>query len=212
MLFRRLNIGALIVLAAAALACAPKAAPLAGAPVPAVLPHADLAPVHMKYIFQWRFSDGDTELNGDGAARIAPPDSARLDFFVARGMGSGHVLLIGDELRTPSTNKMRSVVPPPPLLWASLGRLRIPAAGDTVARQAGDTLRIEVGTAPRWRATFVGAELRQLAELDGGSLQQEVVRDPRAGTAHYQHRRDRHLDITLTHVDTLPGFDADIWQ
>ena len=129
----------LALLVAVLAGCRPSAPPLQGAPVPAVLPRAELPPVHLKYVFKWVYFDGDTQLNGDGAARISPPDSARLDFFLARGMGSGHVLLIGNDLRTPGPNQVRVLVPPPPLLWASLGRLDVPGAPDTVARAAGDT-------------------------------------------------------------------------
>ena len=60
-------------------------------------------------------------MRGEGVARIAPPDSARLDFFV-NGEGTGHALLIGDQIRLQSgQGAMRDFLPPAPLLWAALG-------------------------------------------------------------------------------------------
>ena len=68
-------------------------------------------------------------IRGEGVARIAPPDSARLDFFV-NGQGTGHALLVGDQIRLQGgQNAMRDFLPPAPLLWAALGRLHV-AGGD----------------------------------------------------------------------------------
>jgi len=204
----------LVALPLLAFGCRPAAPPITGTAAPAALPKAQLPPVHLKYVFKWLYFDGDTQLSGDGAARISPPDSVRLDFFVARGMGSGHVMLIGDSLRTPGPNQVKVLVPPPPLLWASLGRLDVPRLPDTLARAAGDTLRVELSGAgnTRWRTTFVATALREVSQLVGSHIEQFVTRDPEKGTAHYEHRRGRRLDITLTRVDTVPGFDVAIWQ
>jgi hypothetical protein len=195
-----------------ALACSPRAAPLAGVVAPRPLPNSELPPVHRKIVFQFDYSQPDLRIRGDGVARISPPDSARLDFFV-NGQGTGHALLVGDEIRLQDgQEKMRDFLPPPPLLWAALGRLHVPGAADTTVRVDADTLRIDIGHDTGWRATFAGEQLRRLEQLDGGRIPQWVSR-PDVGPIRYeQPRRRRLLQLTITRVDTVPGFDASIWR
>ena len=191
--------------------CNPKAPPLAGAAVPVRIPNASLPPVHRTIIFRWAYRDPDLEARGDGAARIAPPDSVRLDLFLGGGLGAMRATLIGDELRAPGGALVRNVLPPPPLLWASLGRLHLPAAADTVVRLQADTLRVDIGRAPRWRSTFVGDFLAGVMLIDGDRQQQWVVRD--SSTVHYHHIAGRRtLELTIVSVDTVPPFDEAIWR
>lgn len=193
--------------------CAPRATPLRGEPAPARLPSTELPPVHRQIGFLWTYADNDFRVKGEGAARVAPPDSVRLDFFVANGMGGGRALLIGDDLSTPgASNRVRDYLPPAPLLWAALGRLRVPAARDTTARVDGDTLRVEIGSDPAWRATFVGDDLRRLELIDGGRVPQWMTREPDGHVRYQNDRARRRLDLTILRVDTLPAFDAAIWR
>ncbi|MGH7621023.1 MAG: hypothetical protein ACREMU_01665, partial [Gemmatimonadaceae bacterium] len=129
------------------------------------------------------------------------------------GQGTGHALLVGDDIRLQDgQEKMRDFLPPPPLLWAALGRLHVPCAADTTVRVDADTLRIDIGHDTGWRATFAGEQLRRLEQLDGGRIPQWVSR-PDAGPIRYeQPRRRRLLQLTITRVDTVPGFDASIWR
>ena len=77
-------------LAGAAAGCVPKLTPLSGSEVPASrLPNTQLPPGHRRIIFKWDLQDGEMNARGDGAARIAAPDSARLDFFLGGGFGQG---------------------------------------------------------------------------------------------------------------------------
>jgi hypothetical protein len=203
------TLGPVLLLAAA---CSPRAAPLAGVPAPKRLPSAELPPVHRKIVFAFDYSQPDLRIRGDGVARISPPDSARLDFFV-NGQGTGHALLVGDDIRLQGGQEhMRDFLPPAPLLWAALGRLHVPAAADTTVRVDADTLRIDIGQSSGWRATFADDQLRRLEQLDGGRIPQWVSR-PDAGPIRYeQPRRRRLLQLTITRVDTVPGFDASIWR
>jgi hypothetical protein len=195
-----------------AAACSPRAVPLAGALSPRRVPAAELPPVHRKIVFQWNYQQPELRVRGEGVARIAPPDSARLDFFV-NGQGTGHALLVGDEIRLQDgEERMRDFLPPSPLLWAALGRLRVPAAKDTVVRVDADTLRIDIGHEPGWRATFAGEQLRRLELIDGGRVPQWVSR-PAAGPIRYeQPRLRRTLELLISRVDTVRGFDAAIWH
>src|ERR1051325_732924 len=96
-------------------ACAPRLTPISGAPAPARLPKTDLAPGHWRIVFTWLLEDPGSSARGDGVARIATPDSARLDFFLGGGYGGGAAILIGDTVRTPGSDLVRRLVPGPPL-------------------------------------------------------------------------------------------------
>jgi hypothetical protein len=195
-----------------AAACAPKAPPMIGTIAPAGIPATRLPPVHRTIVFLWNYADPDFRAKGDGAARVAPPDSVRLDLFVGGGYGSGSAVLVGDRLVARGDGRIRSYLPPVPFLWAALGRLAVPPASDTAARVDGDTLRVEIGSDPAWRATFAADELRRIELIEGGRIQQWVTRDS-AGHVHYEHERARRtLDLIVTRVDTVPAFDAAIWR
>lgn len=191
-------------------ACAPRAAPLVGAPAPAVLPEGRLAG-SQRLVFRWEFEDGTLFGRGEGVARVTAPDSARLDFFLDGGMGGGTAYLIGETLEAPGGDLVRRLLPPPALLWAALGRLAVPAAADTVARRDGAELRADIGADPVFRATFDGGALRRLERIAGGRVQEWVARteDDRVDYRHEPSRR--RLSLTITAAERVEGFDASIW-
>jgi hypothetical protein len=193
-------------------ACAPHAAPMVGTIAPAAIPATNLPPVHRQIVFLWSYADREFSAKGDGAARVAPPDSVRIDLFVGGGYGSGSAVLVGDRLVARGDDRVRSYLPPAPFLWAALGHFAVPAASDTAARVDGDTLRVEIGRDPAWRATFAAHQLLRLELIEGDRIRQWLTRDP-AGHVHYEHERARRtLDLTVTRVDTVPAFDATIWR
>ena len=164
-----------------------------------------------RVVIEWRYSDADFAVRGEGLARIAPPDSARLDFFIAGGYGGGSALLIGDSLIATNAGGIERVLPPPALLWATLGRLAVQGA-DTTMRVDGDTLRADIAAAQRWRAAFVGEQLVRLERIDGDRLTDYVERQD-SMTVHYEHSSPRRrLEITIVGRETTRGFDADIWR
>lgn len=167
--------------------------------------------MHQKIIFHWTYSDRDFRATGDGAARLAPPDSVRVDLFVSGGLGGASAVLIDGDVRTFGDERMRSYLPPVPLMWASLGRLAVPPAPDTTARVEGDTLRVDIGQDPRWRVIFVGDTLHRLDLIDGDRIRQWMARQ--GHQVHYQQiQARRSLDLTITRVDTVPAFDETIWR
>ena len=194
-------------------ACAPRIKPLPGAPAPAVLPRAEIPRGHHRFVFQWQLEDVDLVSRGEGAARIASPDSGRLDFFLAGGFGSGAAVLIGDELRLPSSSEdlARRLVPPAPLLWAALGRLAVPALPDTTARLSGDTLRADIGRPVAWRITFVRDSLRRVERIDDGRVVEWVDRSVDARVRYRHSTSRRQLDLSLTRSERVSGFDPSIW-
>jgi hypothetical protein len=207
-----LRAGALAMLAAALTGCAPRLGPLVGAPAPARLPAATLGTHHRHLVFTWELDAADGIARGKGAARLAPPDSARLDFFLAGGMGSGAAVLIGNVLRLPPGGDAVGLLPPPALLWAALGRLAVPSVADTVARMDGTVLRADLGRPVQWRATFAGDTLRRLEHVEDGRVREWVARTA-DGHVRYRNESDRRtIDLVITtSVDTGP-FDATLWS
>src|SRR4051812_5791673 len=76
------------------------------------LPVGTLPGGRRKIFYQWELHDGELVARGDGVARVASPDSVRMDFFPAGGFGSGPPILIGDSLQVPGPDLMRKRVPP----------------------------------------------------------------------------------------------------
>jgi hypothetical protein len=204
---------ALALVAVLGVACAPRLRPLPGAPAPARLPEAEFPAGHRRVVFTWELRDPDFQLRGEGVARIASPDSARLDFFVGSGLGGGRAVLIGQSLRVPGGDFVRRLVPAPPLLWAALGRLALPPARDTVVRIANGVLRADVGAPPAWRVTFRGDTLTRLDRVSGDRVTEWVER-PAADRVRYRHESARR-DLTLVVqrvIEETSAFDASIWR
>ena len=196
------------------LGCAPpRVRPLEGTAAPAQqLPHGSLPGGRRKIVFQWELHDGDVVARGDGVARIASPDSVRLDFFLGGGFGSGAAVLIGDSLQVPGPELARKLVPPRPLLWAALGRLDLPVERDTVVRVDGGLLRADIGAPVRWRVSFRGDTLTRLERVDAGRLQEWVER---ASDGKVQYRNEaarRTLSLVIQRSDAADPFDPSIWR
>ena len=194
-------------------ACAPRLRPLAGVPTPLSLPTAELPPGHRRIVFTWELRDPEFHVRGEGVARVASPDSARLDFFVGGGLGGGRAVLIGQSVRAPGGDLVRRLIPPPPLLWAALGRLSLPVLPDTTVRSEGPILRADVGAPPAWRVTFRGDTLVRLDRVSGERLTEWVERTS-AERVRYRHesaRRDLTLVVQRVIEESTP-FDATIWR
>lgn len=192
-------------------ACAPRAGGLRGTPVPARFPRTELPPGHRRVVFRWEYVDQAIAAKGEGVARISAPDSARLDFFLDQGMGGGFAIVIGDSIWTPGGNDARRYLPPIALLWASLGRLAVPAFPDTVAKVDGGALRADIGRNPTYRVTFVGDRLTRLERIvDGRRL--EWVATSGQDVRYQNERSSRSLTLRISSSDEAPPFDPAIWR
>jgi hypothetical protein len=193
-------------------ACLPSAAPLPGVIAPdRSLPALALPPGHRQVVFRWEYQEGDLAARGDGAVRIAPPDSARLDFFLGGGLGGGAAILIGDSLRAPHADLVRRYIPPTPMMWAALGRLAIPALPDTVVKLDGDLLRADVGRPVQWRVAIRGDTIVALERIDNGKIAERLTRTANGSAVYESPGARRKLELTV--LREQPGsFDASIWS
>lgn len=201
-----------VLLLCAVSACAPRLTPLTGAPVPSEkLPRTTIEAGHRTLVFDWELEDRDMSGRGDGAARIAAPDSARLDFFLAGGFG-GAAILIQDSLETPGGDFVRRFIPPPTLMWAALGRVALPNLPDTAIRVEGGILRADIGRPVAWRLSFRGDTLVRAERVAGGRVVEWVER---TDASHVRYRNEgsrRSLKLSITRRDEVPAFDASIWR
>jgi len=205
-------------LACAAVAMAacrpPRLTPLTGDLVaPTRLPRAAMAPGHHRIVFNWEVSQYTMSTKGEGAARVASPDSARLDFFLNGGIYAGAVVLVGDSLRTPPTgDSPAGLIPSSTLLWAALGRVALPNLPDTVIRVEGVTLRADIGRPVAWRLSFHGDSLFRVERVQGDRVAEWVDRsDP----SHIKYRNEgarRTVQLTITKSEDGGEFDAAIWR
>jgi hypothetical protein len=196
----------------AAVACVPTAAPLKGVLAPdRSLPSLQLPTGHRQIVFRWDYQEGEIAARGDGAVRTAPPDSARLDFFLGGGLGGGAAVLIGDSLRSPHMELARRYVPPAPMMWAALGRLAIPPLPDTVVRVDGDLLRADVGRPVQWRVTIRGDTLVSLERISGGKIVETLSRGANRVLTYNAPGARRRLELTILRDET-GSFDASIWS
>jgi len=194
--------------------CAARIQPMPGvAPATVALPPLALAPVPHRVTFRWELNEQEMVARGDGVARIAPPDSARVDLFLGGGFGrAAAAILVGDSVRVPPGGEEEArLLPPPPLMWAAFGRLAVPALADTVVRVSGDTLRAELGHPARWRLVAVNGELRRLERISGDRIVEWVERTP-GREVRYELSGRRSLVLHVDAEQPSAPFDASVWQ
>jgi hypothetical protein len=204
------RLAALVVLVAGC-ARAPRAGPLTGVPVAASIPDTRLRHGHRRIIFDWEYKERVFSAKGQGVARIAPPDSVRIDLFLANQASAGFVIMIGDSLTAVAQDEARRSLPPVPLLWASLGVVRV-VATDTVARQDGDTLRVEIGRDPTWRLAFASRLLHRMERISAGRIEQTVERRDSTYVVYRQPAAGRSLVLTIRRFIADAPYDATIWR
>lgn len=205
--------GAVALLLAAGVACAraPMAGPLRGVPTTSGLPATELPPGYWRLIFRWQYRERVFSARGDGVARLAPPDSLRLDLFLDNGSSAGYVILIGDSLTMGAQEGAERYVPPVPLLWAALGRVTM-TGRDTVIRVDGDTLRAEIGPVPTWRLAFGRAGLVRAERIEDGRIEEIVERTDSTRIVYRQPGGARTLTLTVQSRIREPEFNAAIWR
>lgn len=201
-------------LAGAVCGCGARLPPISGSPAPSVLPTAALPAGHHRIVFTWSLDDPDFIGRGEGAARLAHPDSVRLDFFLAGGLGAGAAVLIGPELRLSegADHLARRLIPPAALLWGALGRMAVPPSSDTTVRVDADSLRADIGKPVAWRLTFARDTLRKVERVERGRIVEWVTRFPGGRVRYRNEVSRRQLDLTVTRSIPDRSLDAATWK
>lgn len=140
-LLDRLGGGSYIAACSVLAACYGRPAPLLPEPV-AVVPRDSIVawsrrsgptrPTALR--FRWRYRDDRRSGGGRGTARVAPPDSVRVDWATSLSIKTGAAVVVGDSLRwaDPEEDYPSSVTPAVQLVWTVLGVVRPPGVAATV--------------------------------------------------------------------------------
>jgi hypothetical protein len=205
-------VGSVIAAVLSASSCAPpRARALEGELAPErSLPAIELAAGHRRVVFRWDYEENALIARGEGAMRIASPDSARVDLFLAGGIPVGRAVLIGDEIKSVSQPQVERFLPPAALMWAAIGRLAIPPLPDTVITVEGELMHADIGRPAAWRVTIKGTRLMRLARLSGGRIAEVVTRDD-GGRLLYEVPGRRKLWLGIIRDEEAQPFDASIW-
>jgi hypothetical protein len=211
-------------------ACGGRPAPLIPEPVPAVRPDsvalwtAGSGPARPTALrFKWRYRDDRRSGGGRGTARLAPPDSLRVDWAAVLGLASGAAVVVGDSLvwADPKENFPASAPLAMQVIWTALGVVRPPLATMTVYGgrdstrtvwryvEGRDTIDFRLqATAPRtleseWRRDrHVMARSRTV--LGPAGLPQNVRVDVP--------ERPARIELTFVAVDTTATFPPALWR
>lgn len=83
--------------------------------------------------FKWRYEDRKLNAAGRATARVATPDSVRLDYAATLGLSSGAGVVVGDSVIWADPDQdFRAFIRGAPIFWAALGVARPPVPGATV--------------------------------------------------------------------------------
>lgn len=176
--------------------------------------------------FRWRFL-ADGRFSGSGTARVAPPDSLRLDYRGSLGLGSGRAIVMGDSVHwSEPAGDFRRMMPAIPLLWTALGIVRPPAEdavitgarvsgldgpGRTVWRFArgADTLEyVAFDGEPR----VLEAEWRQRGVIQARSrTEYDAQAKPATATIVFPEASAR-FELTVSRIESGAVFPPDYWR
>lgn len=173
-------------------------------------------------VFGWRLNDSGRRVRGRGVARLASPYRARLDLFTENGETAAVAALVGGELRL-GRGMEEELVPPPPLLWASLGVLHpgrdASLLGAGAAEGSGILLRYGLADGGELRFRVAEREVRGAEVIRGGHVVERVRADGEGNLGRFPREaiyRDltafRELTVRLESVRRVAPHSETIWH
>ncbi len=174
-----------------------------------------------RVLFDWRISEQGARFQGQGVARMEPPYRARLDLFLGNGELIVAAALVDDDLRLPVAAP-EGIIPPAPLLWATLGVLRPGRLSSLLGGEAIDSTRIRL----RYRIpqggevhyVFQEGVLERGELLRGGRVEETLALDRAVegsnlpAVAVYRNLPAfRELEVTVERIDHVESYPPDTW-
>ncbi len=212
----------LLLLAACSAPPGPPPGPAIDAREVALLREADTRPLRpIRTVFRWKINEAGARFTGQGVLRMEPPYRARLDLFLDNGELVLQAALVDDELRLPAAAPP-GLVPPPPLLWISLGvfrpgRLSRLAGGEAVD-STGVRLRYRIAQGGEAHFTFEGALVTSGELLRGGRVEETLAvnwgAEPEVVPKNTLYRNlssFRELEIDVEDWDYVESYPPEIW-
>lgn len=168
-------------------------------------------------LFDWNLTDRDARFNGRGVVRVDQGYRVRVDLFGPRGETLAAAIVEGEQMRIVPAGSER-LLPPPAMLWSTLGVFRRPTdAGLTsTAGGADETSLGYARDGARWTFRFEGASLRSTEWREGGARRTVVLSgQSELGLPLQAVFRDwtefRELTMRVTDVEESTGFEPDVW-
>jgi hypothetical protein len=184
--------------------------------------------------FRWRYEDERARWAGRGTARVAPPDSLRIDYAGPLGLGAGAGVVVGDSVVwAEPRGDFRRLVPAIPMLWSALGMVRPPAEGARVFTRmdggGGEGGGSEV-TVRYWRFVLGVDTLDYALSRGRGRVQQLEAEWRRNGGVVARSRTQFDdgrwpansridlphgpalMEFTVADIDTAADFPPDLWH
>jgi hypothetical protein len=168
---------------------------------------------------RWRYDDGNNEASGQAAARLAPPDSLRLDVAVPV-VGRATVVLAGDSAWAQPDEAVQAVPQSRAVLWALFGIIPRPERGTRVEAGAAADRRLYRLTAPGGAVTVLecrGDTLLGATEVRGARVvgRLRLTRDAagavvKADATDFEH--GMRFIAEVQHRETSEPFPAEIWR
>jgi hypothetical protein len=177
---RTLLVALTLGVAAACTAPLPEPVPVADPGELAAKLQAAATPEQSRLIaFKWRYRGREGRFTGEGAVRVNPPDSVRLDLFGPDWAAVESAVLLGDEVYY--TGDQRFTLPAPAFMWTLLGVFRPPATVTPRAVRRGELVQLVydlagdsvVGFRFDGGGRLVAAEMRA-----GGAVVQDIRLKP----------------------------------
>ena len=171
--------------------------------------------------FRWRYGDDRSAFQGRGTARLAPPDSLRLDLRGPLGY-SGAAVVVGDAVVwSEPRGDLDDLLGGVPVLWAALGAVRPPAPAaqvfggvDTTGARwrfvtGDDTLEYRTRIGP---ARVLEAEWRRAGRVRARS-RTEYGTDTMPARARIDFpEAAARFELSVVARDTLVVFPATLWR
>jgi len=174
----------------------------------------------MRVVFDWSAREvGGGRISGAGVARAEPPYRARLDLFLDNNEAVAQAALVDGDMRLP-TGLPEDLLPPPHLLWGTLGVFRPGVdqtllGGETVDGVLRVRYRLEDLSEIHYRVS--AGRVLAVERLRGGSVVQRVEMEyadaERLPTrATYRDLAEgRELILDRTSLERVEPFPPDIW-
>jgi hypothetical protein len=168
---------------------------------------------------RWRYDDGNQEAAGRAAARLAPPDSLRLDVAVPV-VGRATLVLAGDSSWAEPDKAAAAMPQSRAVLWALFGIIRRPAAGTRVESAPAVEGRLWRLTAADGGVTVLecrGDTLLGATELKADRVvgRLRLTRDAAGAVAKADATDFEHgvrFIAEVEHRETSEPFPAEIWR
>lgn len=124
--------------------------------------------------FQWRYRGREGRFSGDGAVRVNPPDSVRLDLLGPGWSGVQSAVMLGADVYY--IGEQRIQLPPPTFIWTMIGAFRPPVGVQAEGSQRGERTELAYRLSERGTIAFhfdrEGRLIEAQLKIDGDVVQE----------------------------------------